>query len=238
VPGTAARYDSWGGWFTLAEVIERVTTVPWADFLAEHILRPAGAGALELVPVPGSDLSRLELAYWSLRFGGPVDELGRLNSPQALSYPNPAYGGYAPMEALAELYTVLGQPERCRDILGFDSALMTTPQVPALASSGADDRFVLGPGEADEDDQSLRVESGMGYGMFVRLDRCNFYREVSPAAFGHHSNAGTWGMCDPDVGLVVCLRVNGAPRELIADGGAYRAAHGHPVIAAVYKAYR
>jgi CubicO group peptidase (beta-lactamase class C family) len=110
--------------------------------------------------------------------------------------------------------------------------------VPPLASNGADDRFVLGPDYADEYDPPLHAESGMGYGIFVRLDRCNFYQEVSAAAFGHPSNAGTWGMCDPDVGLVICLRINAAPRELIADGGAYRSAHGHPVIAAVYNAYR
>lgn len=219
-PGTIAQYDIWGGWYTLAEMIERITTVSWADFLTEHILRPVGADVLELHPVSGPDPSRLELAYWSLRFGGPVRELGRLNRPEAVSYPNPAYGGYGPVEALAELYSVLGQPERCRDILGFDPAPMTTSQRPVMY-----DRF-------------FGMESGMGYGMFVLLDRWNFYREVSSATFGNHSYAGTWGMCDPEAGIVVGLRMNGAPREMTADWSPYRSAHGHPVISAVYNACR
>ncbi|WFE64139.1 serine hydrolase domain-containing protein [Micromonospora sp. WMMD714] len=237
-PGTVIRYDSWGGWWTLTEMIERVTTIPWTDFLTEHVLRPAGADALELVPVPGPDPSRLELAYWSLRFGGPVCELTRLNSPQALAWPNPAYGGYAPMEALAELYSVLSEPERCRDLLGFDPSPMTTTQQPAGLTEEPPDRFVTGSEEDDGADRSFRVENGMGYGMFLRLDRCNFYRAVSPASFGHHSNAGTWGMCDPRAGLVIALRMNGVPRELVGDGSAYRSTHGHPVVAAVYRAFR
>jgi hypothetical protein len=106
------------------------------DVRARHRFAPTGyftnahcRGSVSHVTRRASTLCRkaVELAYWSLRFGGPVHELGRMNSPQALSYPNPAYGGYAPMEALAELYTVLGQPERCRDILGFDSAFTAPP---------------------------------------------------------------------------------------------------------------
>ena len=218
-PGFIAEYDIWGGWYTLAEVIERITTVSWVDFLTEHILEPIGADALELLPVPGPDLSRLELSYWSARSGRQVREMHRLNSPEALSYPNPAYGGYAPMEALAELFTTLGQSERCRDLLGFDPAPMTTSQRPVMY------------------DRHFKVECGMGYGMFVRLDQRNFGREVSPAAFGNYSHVGTWGMCDPEADIVIGLRMNGAPFHIIVDRTAYRSAYGHPVINAIYNAY-
>jgi CubicO group peptidase (beta-lactamase class C family) len=219
-PGSIAEYDIWGGWYTLAEMIERVTTVSWVDFLTEHILEPIGADALELLPVPGPDPSRLELAYWSARSGGRVREMGRLNSPEALSYPNPAYGGYAPMEALAELFSTLGQSERCRDLLGFDPAPMTTSQRPDMY-----DRF-------------FKVECGMGYGMFVRLDRLNFCSQVSPATFGNYSHVGTWGMYDPDADIVIGLRMNGAPFHIIVDRTPYRTTHGHPVINAVYNTCR
>lgn len=213
VPGQIAAYDQWGGWFTLAAIIERVTTGPWPQFLAETVLAPIGAEALELVPGDADDPDRLELPYRSLR-RGTAFPVYRLDLPEALRYPNPAYGGYASSETLATIYRVLGDRDRCRDLLGVDPEPMRIPQRPELY------------------DSTFGVECAMACGMFVRLDRWNYSAGISASAFGHPSNAGTWGFCDPENELVVALRMNGAPSDLNQD---YRGPGGHPVISALYR---
>ncbi|NBV96096.1 MAG: class A beta-lactamase-related serine hydrolase [Verrucomicrobia bacterium] len=44
-PGQAA-YDPRGGWWLLGQWISRQTDQPWADFLHQHVLQPAGASAM------------------------------------------------------------------------------------------------------------------------------------------------------------------------------------------------
>lgn len=233
-PGAMARYDAWGGWYTLAAIIERVTATRWAEFLTEHVLKPIGAGALELIPGGGPD--GLELPYRSLRSrslhahsqqGRSLSEhswhshatfpLRHLDQPQALSYPNPAYGGYASMDALTAIYLTLADRARCADLLGIDPAPMRTPQRPVLF------------------DHTFEVSCSMAYGMRVRLDSWNYCGQISASAFGHWSNAGTWGFCDPGAKLVVGLRMNGIPSALANDCSTYRKRNGHPVIHAIYR---
>jgi len=219
-PGTYAAYDEWGGWFTLAKLIEVVTGASWADFLTREVLRPLGAEQLELVPDAGGDKSRLELPYCSLRDSPPFP-VHRLDTPEALHFPNPAHGAYAPMRTLAEIYGVLADRDRCADLLGVDASLLTTPQRPLTY------------------DHSIRKEIRMAFGMFVDLHRFNYAGRISRAAFGFHNNEGTWAFCDPEADLVVALRVNGVAVEMNPDRPLSRAAdgelRGNPIIEAVYR---
>jgi CubicO group peptidase (beta-lactamase class C family) len=215
VPGSMAAYDPWGSWFTLATIIERVTTTTWLEFLSQTILQPVGAAALELVPGGRPDRSRLELPYHSLRNqrAFPIHYLDR---PEVLAYPNVAFGAYGSMQALGIIYLTLASRERCQELLGIDPDLIRTPQRPALY------------------DNAMKLRYSMGYGMFLNLNRWNYCEQVSPRSFGHHSNAGTWAFCDPDADLIVGLRINGAPHETAL--GRSRRYGGHPVIAAIYRA--
>jgi CubicO group peptidase (beta-lactamase class C family) len=235
-PGAMATYDVWGGWYTLAAIIERVTTTPWAQFLTEHVLEPMDAGALELVASGRLGHDGLELPYRSLRSrslrarsrrGRSPDErswgdhatfpLRHLDQPVALAYPNPAYGGYSSMEILTVIYRTLADRTRCADLLGIDPTPMRTPQRPVLY------------------DHTLGVHCSMAYGMKVRLDSWNYCRQIAASAFGHWSNMGTWGFCDPEANLVVGLRMNGAPSALTNDCSTYRSRNGHPVVRAIYR---
>jgi CubicO group peptidase (beta-lactamase class C family) len=235
-PGAMARYDAWGGWYTLAAIIQRVTTTSWAEFLTEHVLKPIGADALELIPCERSSLDDLELPYRSLRsrslharslHGRSLNKnswgshatfpLRHLDRPAALTYPNPAYGGYASMEVLTTIYRTLADPARCADLLGIDPTPMRTPQRPVLY------------------DHTFGIHCSMAYGMRVSLDSWNYCSQISASAFGHWSNTGTWGFCDPEANLVVGLRMNGAPSALTNDCSAYRSRNGHPVIRAIYR---
>jgi CubicO group peptidase (beta-lactamase class C family) len=220
-PGAMAAYDPWGGWYTLAAIIERITTTPWAEFLTEHILKPIGAHALELVPGNQPDSDRLELPYRSLlsnsRRGHATFPIHRFDRPEALAYPNPGYGGYASMETLTVIFRTLADQERCADLLGVDPAPMKTPQRPVLY------------------DETLEIHCPMAYGMRLSLGSWNYSDQVSTSAFGHSSDAGTWALCDPAADLVIGLRMNGAPSYLTNEWSGYRARNGHPVIRAIYR---
>lgn len=210
-PGTIAAYDIWGGWYTLAMLIERVATVPWDQFLNQQVLEPMGASAFALVP--GScDRSQYELPYRSVGRHRPIP-VHYLDRPEILAYPNPAYGAYAAMQTLALIYETLADKERCADILGIDTDFMRLPQRPELY------------------DETLRRRCSMAFGMWVNLKTWNYSPRISAEAFGMHSHAGTWGFSDPAIGLAVGLRINGAVQEMSASR---RAGGGNPVINAIY----
>jgi CubicO group peptidase (beta-lactamase class C family) len=214
VPGSMAEYDPWGGWFTLAAIIERVTASSWADFLSQHILEPLGMADLELIPGAEKDRSRLELPYHSLSNKRPFP-IHRLDRPDLLAYPNPAFGAYASMQVLGSLYLILASRPRCEDLLGVDPDFLRTPQRPVLY------------------DAAMERCCSMGFGMFLGLNQWSYSKQISHRSFGHHSNAGTWAFCDPDADLVVSLRMNGAPIQTAPLRSLRRG--GHPVIAAIYR---
>jgi CubicO group peptidase (beta-lactamase class C family) len=223
-PGAMAAYDAWGGWYTLAAIIERVTGTPWADFLTEHLLKPIGAGELEVVPGERPGRDRLELPYRSLggspKRGRAAFPLHRYDRPEALAYPNPAYGGYAAMETLTVIYRIIADRERCLGVLGVDPTPIATPQRPVLY------------------DHTMEIRAPYGYGMWIRLDNWYYCDQVSTRAFGHSSDAGTWALCDPAAGLVIGLRMNGVPDAIADEFSRYRSRNGHPVIRAVYNMAR
>jgi CubicO group peptidase (beta-lactamase class C family) len=219
-PGVMAAYDTWGGWYTLAAIIERVTGASWSDFLTEHVLNPIGASELELVPGERPGRDRIELPFRSLggsaARGRTAFPLQRYDRPDALAYPNPAYGGYASMETLTAVYRAIADRERCLDLVRVDPVPMTTPQRPALY------------------DHTMEIHSPYGYGLWLRLDAWNYCDQVSSRAFGHSSDAGTWAFCDPEADLILGLRMNGVPNDLAYEFSRYRIRNGHPVIRAVY----
>jgi CubicO group peptidase (beta-lactamase class C family) len=208
-PGSVIRYDPWGGWYVLADVASRVGGAPWYELATRAVLDPLGIRPHLLV----DDRERVELPYKSVR--GRLFPLRHYDRPDALRYENPAFGGYASMAEWAELFRILGSPGRCRDQLGVDPGWCTRVQ----RERGYD--------------VALRMDCAVGYGMLVGLADWNFSPHVSPVAFGHHSDSGTWALCDPARRLAVGLRVNGLPRDLHPHPGLNP--HGNPVLTAVYQ---
>jgi CubicO group peptidase (beta-lactamase class C family) len=213
-PGRTAVYDTWGGWYVMAELISRVASMPWQEFLAERVLRPGGLGGLDLIPRVDE---AVELPYRNRR--GTLVPVTPIDRPEWRAYENPAYGGYGSMDALADLHRLLSDPERCQDALGLDPEPLRTPQRPRMYDFG------------------LRFSCTMGYGMFTDLHLWNYSSLLSPGAFGHHSNGGTWAFADPAHRLVVALRINGAPRAMQPDPSAQEGRRDNPVIHAVYREF-
>ena len=219
-PGSRFEYHPETAHWVLAELIERGSGVPYAQFIAERVLQRFGLERLQLgVPIAsprdvndvvtvGEKMSPDELeailGVRELPISTVTPEgLIALSTPYGCSVANPGGGAVSNASDLAMFYQQL--LSNSGGLLSDDAYADFTANVrntfvdylgtPANRSLG----FVIA---GDDGKTSLR---GMG-------------KTVSPRAFGHNGAGGQIAWADPETGISFAYLTNGLDQHAVREG--------------------
>ena len=218
-PGTRYEYHPESAHWVLAELIERGSGVPYAQFIAERVIGAFGLTRLQLgVPLDqprdindvvavGEKMTPDELeAVLGIR-ELPVstvtpEGLIRLSTPYGCTVANPGGGGVSNASDLAMFYQHM--LNKCDGLLSEDAYADFTANVRNHFSDflGTPANRALGLTIAGDDGKSsLR---GMG-------------KTVSPRTFGHNGAGGQIAWADPDTGISFVYLTNGLDQHAIRE---------------------
>jgi CubicO group peptidase (beta-lactamase class C family) len=218
-PGTAYEYHPTSAHWVLAELIERVSGVPYADFVDDRVTAPLGLPRLlALEPDDQDGIAELTLcgepatpdeieAVYGVR-ELPVtevtdDALLSFNRPEVRTLGVPGGGGVATAATLALFY---------QELL-HDSTGLWDAGVLADATGTVRNSFL---------DPLVRVPACRGLGVVIagddgKANRRGFGHTQSPRTFGHNGAAGQIGWADPESGLSFCYVTNGRDLHRIRE---------------------
>jgi len=210
LPGEYAAYDPQTGWLLLAEIVWRLTALPFYDFIETEILHPIGCRHT-CIGMPGEDWSRgVEADTVALLHDttGPSRE-GALTdgdaprwpgeTPQRAAAHNPGGGALGPVRELCRFYEALASGE------------LLQPQTLQEATR----RW-----RTDTYDETFRHKVDWGLGFILNSNRYGwenlpygYGRHAGESTFGHGGMQSTTGFADPENGLCVAATFNGLPGE-------------------------
>lgn len=208
VPGERAAYDPAGGWYVLAEVVERLDGRRIDRFLAEELFTPLEMASWSLTVDAARRASLADRLGWMYR-RSPGQELSpdpRLNSAAEMEVLRPGSSGRGTARHLAHFYRMLlqgGQWHGRRILRPETVALFTSRQRRGMF------------------DHTFRAPLDWGLGFMVNSrppgsDRpvpYGFGRHAGPDAFGHGGRESSVAFADPRHELVVAVHFNGMPGE-------------------------
>ena len=207
VPGQRAAYHPRSGFQILAEVVQRVTGVAFADHLTESVIEPLGMvdGWMAMSPDRQAAYGARMGAMYDTTTPASPRERDDLALPGAFASPDGASGAIGPARDLVRI------PEL---ILGRGSL----DGVEVLSPSTAQD-FIT-PHRVGMRDETFGAVIDWGLGIMINSWR--YEQRPAPYGYGEHASDGAVGhggvqssvtFADPEHALAVALICNGMPGE-------------------------
>jgi CubicO group peptidase (beta-lactamase class C family) len=182
-------YNYAKNWHLLAWVVQQVFARPIQDVITEVVTGPLGLSMSLLDP----DLA--SRPYQRRTPDGRYAPILDTDQRTFASRPNPAYGGFAMVTDLGRLYTHL---LACKT---GDGGMMRSATLNRLLGHQTDVRF-----------RSGQPPVPIGLGFFLGGGAAGFGAEWGRHAFGHMGSIWAHytavGLCDPDTGTVVAVRLS------------------------------
>jgi CubicO group peptidase (beta-lactamase class C family) len=196
-------------WFTLAEIVRRLSGQPIGAYLREHVLRPCGMEntfvAMNEAEYRANE-GRLAVLYRT-DTSEPVDR--GLDTLAAATNPRPSASVRGPVRELGRFYETMLARGRS-EISDSKSQVITRQAVEAMTARHRVNTY----------DKTFGAVIDYGLGFIINsLIYGNpdvpyqYGPRASPRAFGHSGNQSSVGFADPEHGLVVALAFNGLPGE-------------------------
>lgn len=208
VPGQKAGYHKDTSWYILAEILERLTDVAYADLIRKRILEPLGMEDSWIVlnedryRAYGDRMGILQDTRRSNR--DPISHLD-WDTESGAGICRPGGGGRGPARELVRLYEMLlsgGEWGGHRVISSDTARLLTTRHREGMF------------------DDTFRHKVDWGLGFILESNRYGpqtipygFGLHASPNAFGHGGQQSSAAFADPQHGLAVAIIANGTPGE-------------------------
>jgi CubicO group peptidase (beta-lactamase class C family) len=192
-PGERAGYHLTCGMTMLAEIVRRVDTRPFEQYVREEIFLPLGMDDC-WVGMTADDHAGYGERIGTMHNtqGDKPTPLDALDAAEFMARCIPGGGGRGPMRQLARLYrALLGDGE-------LDGVRILSPQT--VAAISARHRTGLF-------DETFRCECDWGLGFAV--DNFAMGRHASRRAFGHGGALSSYAFADPEHDVVVAIQTNG-----------------------------
>lgn len=206
IPGQRAAYHPRSGFQILAEVVQRVTGAPFADYVTEEVIEPLGMvdGWVAMPAERQAAYGECIGAIYDTSGAEPVrrDDLA---APGAFSAPDGASGAVGPARDLVRIGEVIlggGELEGSRILKAESVAAMTARRREGLR----DETF------------GAVIDWGLG----IMVNSWHYERRPAPYGYGDHASRDTVGhggvqssvvFADRDNALAVALICNGMPGE-------------------------
>jgi CubicO group peptidase (beta-lactamase class C family) len=192
-PGERAGYHLSCGMTILAEIVRRVDTRPFEQYVREEIFLPLGMDDCWVgMPVDDHAGYGERIGTMHNTQGDEPTPLDALDRAELMARCIPGGGGRGPMRQLARLYrALLGNGE-------LDGTRILSP--PTVAAISARHRTGLF-------DETFRCECDWGLGFAV--DNFAMGRHASRRAFGHGGALSSYAFADPEHDLVAAVQTNG-----------------------------
>jgi len=205
-PGKTAGYHVSGSWFILAEVLQKIAGILWADYIKQNIFLPLGTRD-SFVNLSRAELDTFKdrIAPMFITVGGKSDPHPILNSPEYMQLPRPGSSGRGPIRELAQIYEMLladGIYDREKILEPSTARLLTKPHRIGMY------------------DRTFRHKIDWSLGLIVNSNQ--YGAETIPYSFGRHSSPDTFGhggaqsssaFADREHQLVIAWAFNGMPGE-------------------------
>ena len=206
--GVDVAYSVWTNWFLLAEVIQRVQPLGFAEFMRREVLGPPKLRDAWFSMTPD------EHARCKARLGTVYEmKNGRqrpnrfLASREACTRSVPSIGARGTMRELGHLYETLLLPPRAKrrvvapDTLSYMTARHRTGMPDTTTTEGID---------------SVDVDWGLGFALQSGNDSWRAFSQwSSPGTFGHWGLRSSVAFADPVHRLVVAVVTNGMPEGVV-----------------------
>lgn len=194
--GVDTAYAPFASWHLLGMVIEEVSDRSYSSFVEDVVVKGYGISAADVVIrfTPerfAAESTRIAVGL-DMTFDPPIPLLAEAGSETACEW-NPAYGAYATMRGVADLYSGL-----MRDLAGANEVL-PGPILRAATAVTYSARY----------DEGLGRDGAFALGFMVDLNGEHYGRSLSGAAFGHSGpGAAGFGLADPESGCVIAAMFN------------------------------
>jgi CubicO group peptidase (beta-lactamase class C family) len=192
-PGERAGYHLTCGMTMLAEVVRRVDSRPFEQYVREEVFLPLGMDDCWVgMPKEHHAAYGERIGTMHNTQGEAAVALDALDGDDTMAQCVPGGGGRGPMRQLARLYRAL--------LAGgeLDDVRVLSPQT--VAAITARHRVGLF-------DETFHCQCDWGLGLAV--DNYAMGRHASPRAFGHGGALSAYAFADPDHDLVVAVQTNG-----------------------------
>ena len=209
-PGGKAGYHIASSWYILGEIVQRLSGLPFSQYLREKIFQPLGM-ADSWLGMPAN-----QYAAYGDRIGvmhqsgtGSLDSHRTLDTLATTTAPHPGFNGRGPMHDLGKLYEALMTAVRGLPT-SVGSIQLSRQTVEAMTT-----RHRVGLL-----DHTFRLTVDWALGFICNTPNADMQKfaygfgpHASMRAFGHGGNQSSLGMADPEHGLVVAVVFNGMPGE-------------------------
>lgn len=206
IPGKKAAYHVDGAWYVLGELIERVATMRYADYLQKHVFAPARMTRAWIgMPPDVLDGEERKIGRMYVLKQGELLPHPFANTREARLHVRPAGNGRGPIRELARFYEdmLAGWLRDESNVLSQESIrLMTGRQREGLFDETFQHKMDWGLGFMPDNNRYGADTVPYGFG-----------KHCSASAFGHGGAQSSVGMADPEHELVVALAFNGMPGE-------------------------
>lgn len=212
-PGEKAGYHMFTSWYILGELVRRIDTRPFSQYVRDEMFTPLGM----LDSWVG--MSSEQFATYGMRIGqladtekpraGKVWPVHRYSSRAGAIDCIPGGNGLGPMRELGWFYEALqagGQRNGAR--------ILQRGTVEAMTSRQREGMF----------DETFKHTIDWGWGVIINSNRYGvdtvpygYGRYASEATFGHSGSQSSVGFCDPQHRLVVAAVLNGTPGPVRHD---------------------
>ena len=206
VPGRKAGYHLHTGWYILAELVARLSGVPFDRYGRERIFLPLGMNDSWIGLPPELYRAYDDRIAWTHDTSGPEPKAPHaLDSEAGAASVRPGSNGRGPIRQLGMFYEMMLGKGRRGDVR------ILSPQTAEALVAGH---------RIGMHDQTFRHVIDWGLGFIRNSNRYGvdtvpygFGPHASDRTFGHSGAQSSTGFCDPEHGLVVAWACNGMPGE-------------------------
>jgi len=213
IPGKKAGYHIASSWYVLAEIVQRLSGVPFSDYVRDQIFLPLGMRD-SWIGMPEATYSgygdRIGLIYQTE--GGKSEPHAGLNALAATVNPRPAANGRGPIRELGRFYQAL--------LAGLKSVVSEADHAGEVGLTSQTIEAMVARHRTGLRDLTFQLTLDWALGFIPNTQNDDMQRfgygfgpHASPRAFGHGGNQSSLGMADPEHDLVVAVVFNGLPGE-------------------------
>jgi CubicO group peptidase (beta-lactamase class C family) len=200
--GEKAGYQIGASWFVLAEIVQRLTGQPYADYLRERIFQPLGMTDSWIgIPITHYQAYGDRIGFMHVLRQGKLLPHGEWNSETGCARCRPGGNARGPVRELGQFY---------ESLLGFGPRLLKPETVAEFTR----------PHRVGMFDHTFQHIVDFGLGFVLNSNRYGvetvpygYGRHASEAAFGHSGAQSSCAFADPAHQLVVAWSCNGMPGE-------------------------
>lgn len=205
IPGQSAGYSTTSAWFILAEIIQRLTKVPFDQYIKEELLEPLGM-ADSWLRLPFAEYKRYGDRLALMHDTAAVKrEPAFLQDAAGMAQCRPGSSARGPIRELARFYEMLLEDGT------FNGHQFVTPKTVGLFTARH---------RVDLFDETFLHKLDFGYGFIINSNRYGvntvpygYGIHSSDSAYGHSGAQSSCAFADPEHKLVVAWVCNGTPGE-------------------------